>query len=103
MSVSVSRYMLLLIPALTGRARQETFHFYHLDCNNNASFKMESCDSLLTYTPHNIRAQIHELLKIIYIIYGNKGGGEIAQSVASLSATRSVQVRARYDLLVTER
>ena len=29
--------------------------------------------------------------------------GEIAQSVASLSATRSIQIRARYDLLVSER
>ena len=32
-----------------------------------------------------------------------KKGGEIAQSVASLSATRSVQVRARLDPLVLER
>ena len=30
-------------------------------------------------------------------------GGEIVQSVASLSAMRSVQVRARYDQLVSER
>ena len=31
------------------------------------------------------------------------GGREIAQPVASLSATRAVQVHARYDLLVSER
>ena len=31
------------------------------------------------------------------------GGGEIAQSVASLSATRSILVHARYDPLVSER
>ena len=33
----------------------------------------------------------------------NEGGGEMAQSVGSLSAMRSVLVRAQYDPLVSER
>ena len=40
---------------------------------------------------------------IIHIYKIKSGGGEIAQLVASLSATRSIQVRARYDPFVTER
>ena len=40
---------------------------------------------------------------LVYFYQHVVGGGEIAQSVASLSATRSVQVRARLDLLVIER
>ena len=46
--------------------------------------------------------------KYIFELYGHAfyiyiGGGEIAQSLASLSVKRAVQVCAQLDLLVTER
>ena len=45
---------------------------------------------------------LNSILKDLWVVK-NSGGGEIAQSLASLSTKWAIQVRARLDLLVLER
>ena len=40
---------------------------------------------------------------MMIVFYHNRGGGEIAQSLESLSTKRAIRVRARLDPLVLER